>query len=537
MNRTPAILLLTMLAALAAAGASAGPGVVPTGFQDVLVAGGLRWPVAIAMLPDNRVLVTEQFTGRIRLLVGNGIAAVDPVCTVPGVRNNPGSEQGLLGIAIDPGWPLRPYVYVHYDHATTPTIHLSRFTVTGDLNFATNGSLSIDPASRYDLITDIPDNASNHNGGTLRFGPDHMLYVSLGEDAAPCAAQDTTSLRGKILRLDVSGLPAGPGGPPPRSAITPAGNPFASHPDLNARLVWALGLRNPFRFTIDQGGVLFVADVGEGAWEEIDRLPAGGLDLGWPLFEGDVPYTTCAGVTGSGMTGPIYTFQHLGGSYAVIGGPVLQPTCATIVSGPSRGGVGEGRGASESRDADLPGEYFGNYFFSEYYHGFLRRLVGSGNSWSLALPVAGQPNPTDWGTGFNDVSDWATDCLGRMYYCRQSVGFLDNTGEIRRITIPTSTGVPPLTPGLDFRPPWPSPAHGRVYFDFTLPAESPIELGIYDGRGRLVRRLVAPRVESAGSHREVWDGRDAGGRGAPPGLYFARLRVAGRDLVRRFPRL
>jgi len=429
------------------------------------------------------------------------------------------------------------YVYVYYDDVVVPFIRLARFTVTGDLNYATNGSLSINPASRFDLITDLPDNAENHNGGTLRFGPDYMLYVSLGEDAAPCAAQDTASLRGKILRLDVSGLPAGPGGPPPRSAITPAGNPFASHPDENARLVWALGLRNPFRFSIDQGGELFIGDVGEGSWEEVDRVPAGGMDLGWPLFEGTTPLTTCPGVSSSGMTGPIYTYNHLTGSYAVIGGPVLRVTCPGPVPASERAGMGEGGGGDGARLADLPPGYVGSYFFSEYYKGFLRRLVGSGTSWSLAAPVPGQPNATDWGTGFNGVSDWAVDCAGRLWYCRQSVGFQDNTGEIRRIAFTTSTDVPPVSSPVDFRAPWPSPAHGVVYFDFTLPAETPIALSIYDSRGRLIRRVIAPRLEAGGGHRESWDGRDAGGREVAPGLYFARLEVAGRDFVRRFPRL
>ena len=522
------------LALLGAPLALAGPGVVPTGFQDVPVVGGLRWPVAMAMLTDSRVLVTEQFTGRIRLVVNGAISPIDPVCTVPGVRNNPGSEQGLLGIAIDPLFPSRPYVYVHYDYANEPTIHIARFTVTGDLNYLGNGALSIDPASRHLLISDIPDNASNHNGGTTRFGPDGMLYVSLGEDAAPCSAQDTLLLKGKILRLDVSGLPAGPGGPPDRSVITPADNPFVTHPDINARLVWTLGLRNPFRFWIDENGVLFVADVGEGTWEELDRVPAAGLNLGWPMFEGDASHGSCPGFGTSGMTAPIHTYPHVTGSYAVISGPVLRVTCMPVMG---RGEpAGTSRGVPDFRIATWPPEYLGNYFFTDYYKGFLRRLAGAGDSWSLAPAVPGQPNATDWGTGFNGVSDWALDCIGQMWYCRQSVGFQDNTGEIRRIT-PITTDVPPVSEQVGFRPPWPSPARDVVFFDFALAAEARIELSIFDGRGRLIRRVVPSRLEAGGNHRETWAGRDARGRAVPPGLYFARLVVDGRDFVRRFPRL
>ena len=101
-------------------------------------------------------------------------------------------------------------------------------------------------------MNDIPDNADNHNGGTVRFGTDGMLYVSLGEDAFPSAAQDTSTLRGVILRLDVSRLPDGPGSAA-RALVTPPGNPFGSTGGLNARLLWEYGLRNPFRLQVDPG--------------------------------------------------------------------------------------------------------------------------------------------------------------------------------------------------------------------------------------------------------------------------------------------
>src|SRR5262245_53025667 len=134
MTRLRSLLVATaLLVTLASTAALGGPRTVPTRFHDALPARGLNWPVAVAGLPDGRALVTEQFSGRIRLIANGGISVVDPVCTVPGVRNNPGSEQGLLGIAVDPQWPARPYVYVHYDDATTPSIHIARFTVAGDL--------------------------------------------------------------------------------------------------------------------------------------------------------------------------------------------------------------------------------------------------------------------------------------------------------------------------------------------------------------------------------------------------------------------
>src|SRR6185436_11356626 len=116
----------------------------------------------------------------------------------------------------------------------------------GDLTNASDGSLTIDPTTRYDILTDIPDNAFNHNGGTVRFGPDGKLYISIGDDASSCQPQNLTILAGKILRLDISALPAGGGGPPAKSLITPADNPYVGNANANAKLVGYWGLRNPF---------------------------------------------------------------------------------------------------------------------------------------------------------------------------------------------------------------------------------------------------------------------------------------------------
>jgi glucose/arabinose dehydrogenase len=492
-------------------------GTVPSNFTDSAVVAGLSYPVAITSLPDGRVLFTEQFSAHIRLIVNGALSPVDPVCTVPDVRGTLGTEQGLLGIAVDPRWPTQPYVYVHYDAASSLTIHIERFTVAGDLSFTGNGALTIDPATRRDILVTIPDNNFNHNGGTLRFGPDGMLYDSIGEDGQPCAAQDTTALQGKLLRLNVSTVPAGGGAAPALSVITPSDNPFVLSSNANERLLWALGLRNPFRFTIDADGTPFVADVGENTWEEIDRLASGGLDLGWPIFEGNVPLSGCTGVGNTGMTGPIYTYQHVSGSYAVIGGPVYRtPACA-----PS--------------GTNFPSDYTGDYFFSDYYHGFLRRLKGSGSSWAIAPAVPGQPNSTDWGAGFDGVSDWMLGCDAALWYCRQAVGGADNTGEIRRIIYSGTTSVPPPGPPVEFRAPWPSPAHGSVTFQYTLPREAIVSLDILGPRGERVRRLVPPSARPAGPHALFWDGLDERGVRAPAGLYLARLRVDGQDLVHRFP--
>ncbi|MEK7330348.1 MAG: PQQ-dependent sugar dehydrogenase, partial [Candidatus Eisenbacteria bacterium] len=150
--------------------------VVPTGFSDQQMMSGLDYPVGMAFLPDGRLLVIEQKTATVQLVIFGAITVASPILTVPEV-NTSGAEQGLLGIAVDPGWPTYNYIYLHYDHAGDSKLRISRFLVTGDLNFTGGGNLAISPTSRYDVLADIPDLAPNHNGGTLRFGPDGMLYA------------------------------------------------------------------------------------------------------------------------------------------------------------------------------------------------------------------------------------------------------------------------------------------------------------------------------------------------------------------------
>ena len=137
------------------------------------------------------------------------------------------------------------------------------FTVTGDLADPASTNLALGTRSTTSSPTSRTT-PSNHNGGSLRFGIDGKLYLSIGDDASGCAAQDISSSLGCVWRIDVSNLPGAGAGPPAKSTLIPAGNPFAGPTD-NARLVWCHGLRNPFRFHIDSvTGYLYIADVGAG---------------------------------------------------------------------------------------------------------------------------------------------------------------------------------------------------------------------------------------------------------------------------------
>ncbi len=388
---------------------------VPTGFVDQLVRGGLSQPSAFAFLPDGRILFTEQKTRRIRMIVNGAVSTTDPITTIADVQTAD-NEQGLLGIAIDPEWPARSYVYVYFDHTGTSTIYLAMFTATGDLNDSASHNLAL--GARYNIITDIPDAAGNHNGGTIRFGPDSMLYASLGEDADFCEAQDSTSFKGVILRISVDSLPGGGAGPAAKSAITPADNPFPG-PSANARLTWAYGLRNPFRFNVDrETGNLYIADVGQGLWEEVSEC-AGGENFGWPFREGP-NMRTVAGCTEPGGFGngsfdaPIAYYNRSGFTASIVSAGLYRP-----IAGPNF--------------YNFPPEYDGDYFFIDYYQGFMRRIKKSGSVWGGAPDVPGQPDTANWGTGFVSGSDFQVGPDGAMYYLVQFVNFAPNSGQLRRI--------------------------------------------------------------------------------------------------------
>ncbi len=500
--RWATLALLAVVSGLAAERAEA-QGRLPSGFNDEPVADGLALPVGITFLPDGRLLIVEQNSARIRMLVGAPGSPPMSVGSVPGVSI--GGERGLLGIAVDPRWPSSPYLYVHSTQ-TGSHVAISRFTAAGDLAGTLTGALTIDPASRYDLVNDIPDNASNHNGGTVRFGVDGMLYVSLGEDATSCAAQDMVSLRGVILRLDVTRLPSGAGSAP-RALVAAPGNPFAVSPDSNARLVWEFGLRNPFRFQVDRPtGDLWIGDVGETAWEELDRAAVGGLDFGWPYREGPSDFrASCPGLVRPAMlTEPVFAYDR-----------TSFPSAAIIPLGRYRAPPGAAR--------PFPAAYEGEVFVSDFYAGHLWHLAASGAAWVIAPPVPGQPAGDYWGDGFDAVSDYAIGPDGSIYYPRM------DAGEIRRIAAQTAppNGGPGPSPTAVLRAAFPLPAKDAVRLDFALARDARVGIVVHDLRGRLVRRLVPPTDFGAGSYTPSWDGRDDDQRLVESGLYFARLTAGG----------
>lgn len=488
---------------------------LPAGFQDEVVADSLDQPLAIRFLPDGRIILIERVTARVRVVV-NGEAAT--ACTVPGVDGDT-PEEGLLGLEIDPGWPDRPYVYLQFTAVAGPVV-IARFTAAGDLTGEGDGLLTIDPATRRDVLV-VPNVRVIHNGGTLRFGPDGKLYSTQGEDGFNCESQRLESLLGKILRLDVSTVPPGPGGAPPLASLAPADNPFAAHPDARARLVWTLGMRNPYGLDIDPvDGGLLIADVGAGEREEVSWAPVAGMNFGWPHWEGTRPHITCPGVDPSLFTPPLFEYDHddsLDRGEAVIGIAVYRaPPFAT---------------------RPFPAEYEGNHFFTDHFTGWIRRVQRSGTSWIVAPPVAGQRNAETWSYGYGRMTSGAVGPDGSLYYVQafSDDRFFEPSGVIRRIVRSGPLDVRgPASPGLSLEPPRPVPSRGHVVLAYSLEVAGPVELALYDAAGRRVRLLVHDPMP-AGRREVRWDGRDDRGRPAPAGVYFARLVAGDRSAGRRFP--
>jgi len=296
-----------------------------------LVESGFASPVYLASPPGDsaRLFVVEQ-TGRIRI-VQHGQLLPAAFLDIHS-RLVSGGEQGLLSVAFHPNYAANGFFYVNYTDLNGDT-RVERYTVSvADSNLADTAT--------HKLILFIPQPYSNHNGGLVMFGLDGMLYVGMGDGGSggdpQNRAQHPDSLLGKLLRIDLDhGDPY----------AIPVNNPFAT--GGGAREIWALGLRNPWRFSFDlPSGLLYIGDVGQDSWEEVDVEPAsqGGLNYGWRIVEGAHCYNPDP-CNSAGLVLPVLEYSHADGC-SVIGGFVYRGTRFPALAG--------------------------QYFFSDYCQGWLR---------------------------------------------------------------------------------------------------------------------------------------------------------------------
>ena len=272
-------------------------------------------PLAIAAPDDGsgRLFVVAQ-DGRIWVVDADGTVHPDPMVDLRDFLVS-GGEQGLLGLALHPGFPSDPRVYVDYTTGTKD--------VVSTLSLDPNDPDKLDPASLNQILA-VDDPFPNHNGGDLLFGPDGYLYAFFGDGGSggdPLGSgQNRDALLGKVLRLDIDH----PNGDVPYSA--PAGNPFLGGGGRDE--IWLMGVRNPWRNSFDRAtGDLWIGDVGQGAWEEVDvaRAGVGGLNLGWNVMEGNHCYPPDAQCSNAGLTPPVTEYGHDLGC-TVVGGYVYRGT-------------------------------------------------------------------------------------------------------------------------------------------------------------------------------------------------------------------
>ena len=316
----------------------------PAAYTWQTVTGGLVRPLAVTGDRQGRLLVIEQ-PGRIRVVEAGALRAA-PYLDISAQVGSSGNEQGLLGLALHPAYSQNGLLYVNYTDLNGNTV-IARFK-------ADPAKASADPNSQKILLR-VKQPYPNHNGGSMVFGPDGFLYMGLGDGGSAGDpqgnGQNINALLGKLLRIDVdSGDPY----------AIPDGNPFkggGGKPEI-----WAYGLRNPWRFSFDRAtGDLYIGDVGQDTWEEIDYLPAnspGGTNFGWNLREGANPFKGTP-PDGLKLTEPIFQYKH--------------PTGCSITGG------------YVYRGAALP-EFNGIYLFGDYCNGKIWGLLrGADGAWQNQL--------------------------------------------------------------------------------------------------------------------------------------------------------
>jgi glucose/arabinose dehydrogenase len=373
------------------------------GFSDTAVFTGFNQPTDFAFLPDGRILILEK-PGRV-LIAGPGGGAPTVALDIQGSVDS-GFEKGLLGVCLHPSFTSTGWVYLYYTFALGPRNRISRFTLSGS---------TINPASEFLVLDNIEATNGNHNGGTVLIGPDGKLWAAPGDSGTGGAkAQDLSAtspsrFNGKVLRMELDGSPA-------------AGNPFLGDATKEPR-IWEYGHRNPFRFSFrPSNGSLYVADVGQSTFEELDVGVAGG-NFGWPYLEGTFVYTTPCPV-GTTCIPPVFEYGRTVGT-TIIGG--------VFVTGNAH-----------------PAFLRGKYVFGDYGSSWIKYLEFDSNN-----AVVG---------GLNDL---ATSAEGPVAFHQGPDGYLYyaaiNTGKIYRIQ--SAKNFYTVTPCrvLDTREaagPWGAPALG-----------------------------------------------------------------------------
>jgi glucose/arabinose dehydrogenase len=346
----------------------------PANFSDIEIASGILNPTVMTFAPDGRIFVCQQDGALI--VIKNNVKLPTPALQL---SVNTNGERGLVGITLHPSFSTNGFIYLYYTLADGSRNRVSRFTMIGDV---------INPTTELILINldKLSPTSPFHNGGAMLFKGD-KLYIAVGENSTGANAQNLDTHKGKLLRVNAD-------------ASIPTDNPFylaTNTPQRNS--VWAYGLRNPFTIDLDPvSGRIFVNDVGQVTWEEINDATEKGKNFGWPSTEG--------ATTNPAFTSPVYAYKHGSGDglgCAITGGTLFNPPTT-----------------------NYPSTYRGKYFFQDYCNAWINYMD----------PNAATPVRVPFGTGV------AGQMLGLDVGLDGNLYFLTRAGKLLKIIYKTTQ--PPL---------------------------------------------------------------------------------------------
>jgi len=420
----------------------------------------------------NRVFVVEK-GGRIKVLPNDSTTSNVNVFLDISNLIGTGSEKGLLGLAFHPDYANNGYFYVDYTRLSDGATTIARF------NRSASDPNKADSLSQQILMT-ISQPYTNHNGGIVFFGLDGYLYIGMGDGGSGGdpgnRAQNLNELLGKVLRINVDSTSGG------NNYSIPPTNPFAK--GGGRAEIFTVGMRNPWRMSQDPvTGLIYCADVGQDAWEEVDILEVG-KNYGWRCYEGNNPYNTSGCGPSSDYTFPIKAYQNVGSDISVTGGFVY-------------------RG---SRRPELTG----NYIYADY---------GSRKIWRLKYENGSVTEDSLIMTGPSGIYSFGIDQNNELYVCGANnivyrfnksnlVGVGNNSNEIPE--------------GFTLEQNYPNPFNPSTSINYHVPELSKVTLTIYDTRGKVVNTLVNTN-QLTGNYSINWNGKDSRGFNLPSGAYLYRL--------------
>lgn len=451
-------------------------------FTPVIAFPNLRFdlPVFLTHSGDgsNRIFVVE-LDGIIKVFSNSESANQAATFLNIDGRVTSGGEMGLLGLAFHPEYANNGFFYVNY----TTEQNSPRRTVISRFSVQAGNANAADPNSEL-ILLEFNQPFANHNGGMVQFGPDGYLYIATGDGGSggdpQNNAQNRATLLGKILRIDVDN-PSGN-----RNYGTPSDNPYAGNTQGFREEIFAYGLRNPWRFSIDfASGQIWAGDVGQGAREEIDLIESG-KNYGWRIMEGNLCFNPSSNCNQTGLTLPVIDYnRNLG--FSVTGGYIYRGSIKPSLQGA--------------------------YIYADY---------GSGRIWMLRYESGSVTESAELFDADFNISSFGIDENNELYILEYS-----GNGAIYRFSDnPTAVNDEEtrMPEDLALAPNFPNPFNPMTTIRYVVAKFEKVQLTIFNSVGQKIRTLVN-EDQRPGEYQTAWDAKDDRGQAVASGVYLCQLRV------------